>query len=103
MVIEGSGEASPTVDTALLKAVARARRWFEDLVSGKASSILEIARRERTSDRYVSSLLPLAFLAPRLVDAIAQGVQPVHLTVQALTRRMELDMDWREQHRAFGA
>jgi len=31
---------------------------------------------EGISDRYVSSLLPLAFLAPDIVDAIAAGRQP---------------------------
>jgi hypothetical protein len=35
--------SAATVDQPLLKAVARAHRWFDELSSGKASSLAEIA------------------------------------------------------------
>jgi hypothetical protein len=38
LIIGGISGPSPKVDTALLKAIARARRWFDDLVSGRAAS-----------------------------------------------------------------
>jgi site-specific DNA recombinase len=38
----------------------------------------------------VSRLLPLAFLSPRIVDAVLPGQQPVDLSVQHLTRNIEL-------------
>jgi len=37
---------SRKVDPALLKAVARAHRWFDDLVAGRVSSMAEIGKRE---------------------------------------------------------
>ena len=46
--------------TALVKAVARGHVRFEELTSGRAASITEIAERERVSDRFVSILLNLA-------------------------------------------
>src|SRR5688572_7619406 len=43
-------------DPALVKAVARAHSWFEDLTTGRASSIREIAQRDAVTDRCVSQL-----------------------------------------------
>jgi len=44
----------------------------------------------------------LAFLAPRIVEAIAAGQQPPELTAKALTERIELPLLWNEQERAVG-
>lgn len=85
------------LDPALIKAVARARGWFDDLVSGRARSYDEIARREDVTRRYVGRLMPLAFLAPDIVSAIVRGTQPIDLTVETITKRTELPLDWAEQ------
>jgi ribosomal protein L40E len=45
---------------------------------------------------------PLGFLAPRIVEAIAEGRQPVDLTLEALTRRIDLPLRWSAQHQALG-
>jgi site-specific DNA recombinase len=101
IVLEGDSTPS-RVDLPLLKAVARARRWAEELVSGKVQSVNELARREKLNGRSVRRLLPLGFLAPRIVEAIAEGRQPVDLTLEALTRRIDLPLLWSAQHRALG-
>lgn len=72
MVVEGS-PAPSRVDRPLLKAAARARRWSDDLLSGRVQSVGEIARRERIGGRYVRRLIRLGFLAPRTVEAIVEG------------------------------
>lgn len=46
LVIEGNRANAPRADSALLKAVARARQWSEDLLTGGAQSVAEIAERE---------------------------------------------------------
>jgi hypothetical protein len=66
--------------------IRRAHRCFEALVSGQVSSVAELATVEGVSDRYVSSLLPLALLAPDIVEAIASGRQPPELTAHRLIR-----------------
>ena len=86
-----------TVDQPLLKAVARAHRWFDELSSGKASSLAEIAEREGLGVRYIGRLIRLAFLAPDVLASIVQGRQPMSLTAEALTRRVELPLEWRTQ------
>jgi hypothetical protein len=57
--------------------------------SGSAKSFIH--------DRYVSSLLPLAFLAPETVEAIVTGTQPKDLTAKKLIRRTRLPLEWQAQ------
>jgi site-specific DNA recombinase len=61
------------------------------------SSTIAIARRERVRDNYVRRLLPLAFLAPALVEAICAGRQPPELTAERLRRCAGLPLDWPAQ------
>jgi hypothetical protein len=87
------GDSMPNrVDLALLKALARARRWADDLVSGKVRSVNDLARREGIDGRSVRRLIPLGFISPRIIEAIAEGRQPVELTVEALTLRIDLPL-----------
>ena len=51
--------------------------------------------------RYVGRLIRLAFLAPPLVEMIAQGRQPAELTAEMLTRRMVLPLEWEAQKRVL--
>jgi energy-coupling factor transporter ATP-binding protein EcfA2 len=88
-------------DAALIKAVAPAQRWFNDLVNGCSQSFAQIGKAEAYSERYVSRLMPLAFLAPDIVEAILAGTQPVDLTADTLTRR-DLPLSWSEQKSLFG-
>ena len=89
-------------DYALIRGVARAHAWFEELRSGRAAGIPEIARRERLPDTYVQLLLPLAFLAPGIVVAILEGRQPADLTLSRLMKRTTLAVDWPTQRRQLG-
>ncbi len=101
IVLEGDA-TSNRVDLPLLKAVARARRWANELLSGKVRSVGELARREGLDGRSVRRLIPLGFLAPRIVAAIVEGRQPVDLTLEALTRRIDLPLLWSSQHQLLG-
>jgi DNA invertase Pin-like site-specific DNA recombinase len=102
LVIEGNRAPAPRADSALLKAVARARQWSEDLLAGRAQSVVEIAERERVGSRYIRRLLRLAFLAPEIVEAIAAGDQPPELTAEALAERIDLPLLWTAQAKAVG-
>jgi hypothetical protein len=97
LVIGAVSASVARVDSAILKATARARRWFDELVSGRAASMLEIGKR------YVSRMIRLAFLAPAIVESIAEGRQPPELTAQFLsTGRGELPMSWQAQEKLLG-
>src|SRR6201997_1561006 len=60
-------------DPAVIKAIARGRAWFEELATGRARSLQELARPDDISRRYIRRLIGLAFLSPELVEAILQG------------------------------
>ena len=98
LVLEtGQNGSDSKADPALIKAVVRARKWFDNLATGNARSLGDIAKEEGVSDRYVTKLLPLAFLAPEVVETILEGTQPFELTAEALTKRVNLPLDWAEQ------
>jgi site-specific DNA recombinase len=96
------GFGTSGLDPALVKAIARGRQSFEDLVSGRAGSLVEIAKAEGVTDRYVARLLPLAFLAPDIVTSVLAGTQPVDLTTEVLTKRANLPLDWDQQRALLG-
>lgn len=101
LIVGERNRPAATVDLPLLKAVARAHRWFHELSSGRASSLAQIATREGLGVRYVGRLIRLALLAPDVVESIVQGRQPATLTAEALTRRVELPLEWSAQKAAL--
>jgi site-specific DNA recombinase len=102
LVIQGSRAPAPLADLALLKAIARGRQWADNLLAGRVESVAAIAKCEGVLPNYVRRLTRLAFVAPRIVEAIAAGHQPPELTAKALTERIELPLLWSEQERAVG-
>jgi len=103
LVIGGSSGSPPRIDSTILKATARARRWFDDLVSGREASMVEIGQRESVGQRYVSRMIRLAFLAPAIVERIVEGRQPPELTAQFLsTGRGDLPLSWQAQEKLLG-
>ena len=104
LVLDGRAELARKADPALLKAVARARRWFEEITSGRVRSSAEIARREALPKGYVAALMRLAFLSPALVEAIVEGSTPEGINLQRLVRsRVALPLLWLEQNQWFTA
>ena len=99
LVIQNEPSARSTVDLTLLKTIARAYRWFDLLLSGEAESIAAIATREGLNYRFVGKTIRLAFLAPEIVEAIAEGRQPPEISTELLTKRIRLPLDWRDQKR----
>ena len=89
-------------DPALIKVVARAHDWSARLLAGEVASASELARREDLTKGYVHRILPLAFLAPDIVKAIAEGTAPIELTAERLTRAKNLPIDWAAQRRFLG-
>ncbi|MDP7068777.1 MAG: hypothetical protein QF637_14255 [Acidimicrobiales bacterium] len=90
------------VDPTLIKAIVRARLWFDQIAQGEVQSISQIAKAEGVTDRYVSKVIPLAFLAPDIVSSILSGSQPVELTTEALTKRTSLPSSWETQREMLG-
>ena len=95
-----AGETVPAYQSqALLKAVARAHKWREQIVTGEASGPRSISKGTGLDESYVRRILGYAFLAPDIVEAILDGRQPPDLTLEKL--RMTLPMSWVEQRRVL--
>ena len=83
----------------LVAAIARGRLWLSQLESGTLRSVTEIAMREDCSPRHVNMMISLAFLAPSLVRAAAEGRLPRGI---GLARLIDAPVHWDEQHRMLG-
>ena len=99
LVIPGEKVTIPRTDPALLRALARGYRWFGELAAGTAGSTTQIAAREGVSDSYVRHIVPLALLAPTIVESVCAGRQGVCLSAERLKRQAGLPIEWKAQHR----
>jgi len=101
LVLSGKHARAGTPDPNLIAAIAQGHRWFEELRGGATTSIADLARRHGVHQADVSRILPLAFLAPEIVEEILDGRQPVELTAARL-KRIQLPHAWAEQRRILG-
>ncbi|HEU5046647.1 MAG TPA: recombinase family protein [Rickettsiales bacterium] len=95
LIIEGNHTAK--IDPMLVRTVAQAYTRAEELFSGKVPSMAAIASREGIDKGTLSRMMDLAFLAPNIVEAIAEGRQPPKLTTQWLLRNTQLPLAWKLQ------
>jgi hypothetical protein len=84
----------PRTNDTLLLAIAKARRWMDQLMAG--GCVADIAEQEGCTERHVRAMIRLAFVSPRLVQAISEGSTP-GLTATRLV--LAMPQPWREQER----
>ncbi len=101
-LVIGNDQSTCAPDPKLVELIVQAHRWFEELKNGKVISISAIAKRDGLHSADVSRVLPLAFLAPDIVEAILDGRQPTELTAARLKRMRDLPVDWEQQRRYLG-
>jgi DNA invertase Pin-like site-specific DNA recombinase len=83
----------------LVAAIARGRRWLDELVADPTASADVIAKRERCSARKINMTISLAFLAPDLIKAAIEGRLPHGIGIARLT---DLPAEWSRQHLMLG-
>ena len=83
------------IDSALVKALARAHRWQRMLEDGECGSITELAAAEKVDRSYLCRVLRLTLLAPELVEIIMDGRQPEEVTLPALMKAVPVE--WEKQ------
>jgi site-specific DNA recombinase len=97
LVLADGNIQAPTPDQNLIKLIAKAHLWFARLSDGTAISISDLANQQNEDPTEISRFLPLAFLAPVIVESILAGTQPVDLTIEKLRRIPALPISWTEQ------
>jgi DNA invertase Pin-like site-specific DNA recombinase len=83
----------------LVSAIARGRRWLDEIVSGSVTDVQQIASRQKCSVRQVNLTISLAFLAPELVRAAVEGRLPRGIGVERLR---DPPAEWSRQFEALG-
>jgi DNA invertase Pin-like site-specific DNA recombinase len=83
----------------LVSAIARGRRWLDEIVSGSATDVQQIAARQKCSVRQINMTISLAFLAPGLVRAAVEGHLPRGIGVERLR---DAPAEWSRQFEALG-
>jgi hypothetical protein len=84
---------------ALTKALRKAHRWLDELLTEPKLTIESIAARESKSERSIRMTLSLAFLSPDLVKSAIDGRLPRGF---GLTRLIDLPIAWSDQWAALG-
>jgi site-specific DNA recombinase len=83
----------------LVNAIARGRRWLDEIVSGSVTDVQQIATRHKCSVRQVNMTISLAFLAPDLVKAAVEGRLPRGIGVERLR---DAPAEWSRQFETLG-
>jgi site-specific DNA recombinase len=83
----------------LVNAIARGRRWLDEIVSGSVADVQQIAARQKCSARHVNLTVSLAFLAPDLVKAAVEGRLPRGIGVERLR---DAPAQWSRQFETLG-
>jgi site-specific DNA recombinase len=83
----------------LVTAIARGRRWLDELSSGAVTDAQQLAKRERCTVRQVNLTLSLAFLAPQLVKAAVEGRLPRGINLERLR---DPHAEWNRQFQEIG-
>ncbi|MEW9834235.1 recombinase family protein [Mesorhizobium marinum] len=99
LVLDGQ-QAVRKPDDGLVDTLAKAHIMLGMLTDGSGRTIADLANEVGIHVADVSRILPLAFLAPKIADAILRGRQPVELTARTMMRD-ELPIDWAEQLQQF--
>ena len=80
-------------------AIARGRRWLDDVVSGRVTTVAQLCTREKCSVRQVNMTISLAFLAPNLIKAAVEGRLPRGIGIERLR---DPPTEWGRQFDALG-
>lgn len=89
--------ASSRVDDNLVKAVATAHGWWEELLQNPERRISDLARTHGLTKSWITRTLRPAFLDPAITEMILAGKAPAHLTQRALRSEESVPAVWADQ------
>jgi site-specific DNA recombinase len=93
---DGSPAAPGEPQKHLVKLVQLARRWWTEMqVNGLSAT--ELAVSQKVDKTYVSRVVRLAFLSPKVTQRILAGEQPPSLNARRLLALRSIPLSWAEQ------
>ena len=94
-----AGKPVPDPDPKLCAMLIRAHGWAKALKAG--TPLTAIAKREGLPGSFIRTRAQIAFLSPKIQEAILEGTQPPELTLKRLVRQ-SLPLNWVDQERLLG-
>ena len=73
----------------------RANDWVDRILRGEVSNQRALARETGVDERYISRIIPLAFLAPDITETILEGRQTASLSLEKCAA--EIPLEWTRQ------
>ena len=83
----------------LVTAIAKGRRWLDELMAGTVTNVEQIATTENCTVRQINMTISLAFLAPNLVQAAVEGRLPRGVGIANLR---DAPVEWSLQYARLG-
>ena len=101
-LILGNEQApSRRTTVAILRSIARARAFREQLISGEATGIKHLAELHRMRTSHVRRIFQFAFLSPAAIEAILNEQIDPDLNLESMLGRIPLE--WMEQSAIIGS
>jgi hypothetical protein len=86
-------------DNTVVKALARAFRWRKMLESGEFATIGDLAAQEKIAPSYMTRVMRLTLLAPRIVEEVLDGTLGPEMTLARLLGAFPTE--WSDQEARF--
>jgi site-specific DNA recombinase len=83
---------------ALIRAIVTAQAWLDEIKAGRSMS--DIMQAYQIPEGMIWKRIRLAFLSPKLLNAIIEGTTNKDLSIKMLTKH-DLPLDWSEQEALF--
>ena len=103
LITQPQGISGRCQDPTLIRTIALVWARFLELQQPLVGTVGRHTRRDGSTASEVSKLLPLAFLAPKIVKSVVTGTQPAHLTSEVLKRFPSMPSSWKLQQLALDA
>ena len=83
----------------LLKAVARAHDWYEQIVAGQIRTIGQLGQESGLTRTYILRILTCARLSPQVIEAVLTGRHRPDISLKRILKSVPLH--WRKQEKEF--
>ncbi|MXO85989.1 recombinase family protein [Altererythrobacter aurantiacus] len=96
-LIDKRGEVMVSkVDPVLLNLLAQARVWWRQLEKGQMD-IATLARKEKVTASYITRVVRLSFLSPKIIEKMLKGEQPSQMNGVTILAKGAIPMSWNDQ------
>jgi site-specific DNA recombinase len=97
LVLPNGTSALPQTDDRLLKTIATARGWWNQLTNDPTLRIADLAEANAMTESWVTRVLRLAFLDPAIVQQLIAGAAPASITFDSLSTPHGVPALWTAQ------